>query len=81
MNKENYNEVLKDAIHSIKLFFWGTFFWVLPSIIPVMEPLYDYTTSIYDWVEWQTNIIAAVLVFRSARKMSKTLKLLDSIED
>jgi hypothetical protein len=73
-NTEGEYTLTRGIASSLKLFFLGNFFWALPGVIPTMELFSDYTLGFYEWVAWVTTIVAIVLFFLSARKISKTLK-------
>jgi len=63
-----------NVVHSLKLFFWGSFFWVLPGVVPTMEPIYDITSAFSEWLSWGFSIIASCYYFFAARKISVALK-------
>ena len=71
---EAQHKLTSEIASSLKLFLLGNFFWALPGVIPTMEPLYGFTSIFYEWVAWPANIVAVVLFFLSARRISKALK-------
>jgi len=73
-NTEAEHSLTRGVASSLKLFFFGNFFWALPGVIPTMELVSDYTFVFYEWVSWVTTIVAIVFFFLSFRKISNALK-------
>ena len=71
MNDQTKNTNLETLLESLRLCLWGVFFWLLPPLIPMMEPFEEFTYDIYDWIAWPLNLIAVIFVFRAARNISK----------
>jgi hypothetical protein len=59
---------LKYLFESLKLFFYGILFYILPGLIPNFELLGEWTYS--PWLYWPANIIAVVFIIRAISRIS-----------